>query len=66
MFLTPEEHCCLKLLKLCASPNRVIYRGNIRGRDATGHTYDYLIKKLEEKGFVKINKNSVKILDRKD
>lgn len=63
MMLDMEEICCLRLIRLCAAPKRVVHRNNFRGFDGTGNPYGHLIARLEQKGYVKANDSWITILD---
>jgi len=61
--LTAPEYSFLKLLTLCLSPKRHGLYGFYNGIDATGNTYDFLLNKLRQKGYIEIKGQKIEILD---
>jgi len=65
--LSAPEYSFLKLLRLTASPKRVVEADLFRdGVDASHNPYSFLINKLREKEYIEIHNGKIKILDQTD
>ncbi len=53
MTLTGAESCCLKLLRLCATPARTLNAWPLKVEiDGSGNHYHSILVSLHEKGFI--------------
>jgi hypothetical protein len=61
--LTESEHKFLRLLILCASPSRSTkLHGWLTGGDSEGNPYTFLLNKLSQKGYIKMDGKDIEIL----
>jgi hypothetical protein len=63
MALTVAETCCLRLLKLCASPGNKVARQEFRNmQDASGNYYSELFSNLKEKRIIRCKADTIEII----